>query len=82
MRVLPHVERAISALGAPVVADSLGDGQNMGLGERAAQRGAPVAAGAEADQLVGVAHVGPAGIILVFEPGQVDQHLFGGWLTC
>src|SRR5919108_1381862 len=31
--VLPHVERSISALGAPVVADGLGDGQDMGLGE-------------------------------------------------
>ena len=36
--VLTHVERAVGALAPPVVADGLGDGQDMGLGERAMQR--------------------------------------------
>ena len=35
VRVLAHVERAVGALAAPVVADGLGDGQDVGLGERA-----------------------------------------------
>ena len=33
---LAHIERAIGVLGAPVVADGLGDGKNMGFGERPA----------------------------------------------
>ena len=33
VRVLAHVERAVRALAAPVVADRLGDGQDVGLGE-------------------------------------------------
>ena len=45
------------------------------------QRRAAVSAGAEADQLVGVAHVGPTLEILAFEPGQVNQHLFRGRLA-
>ena len=36
MRIPPHEQRAIDALRAPEVADRLRDGQNMGLGERAA----------------------------------------------
>ena len=35
VRVLAHVERAVDALAAAVVADGLGDGQDVGLGERA-----------------------------------------------
>ena len=38
VRVPPHEQRAIDALHAPEVADGLGNGQNMGFGERAAQR--------------------------------------------
>ena len=76
VRVLAHVERAVGALAAPVVADGLGDGQDVGFGERAAQRRAAVPAGAEADQLGGVSHIGPARVILPFEPGQIHQHVF------
>ena len=35
VRVLAHVERAVDALAAAVVADGLGDGEDVGLGERA-----------------------------------------------
>ena len=35
VRVLAHVERAVDALAAAVVADRLGDGQDVRLGERA-----------------------------------------------
>ncbi len=37
-----------------------------------------MAAGAEADQLVGVAQVGSALEILAFEPGQINQDPFRG----
>ena len=47
MRVLAHVERAVGALSAAVIADRLGDGQNVGFRECAAQRRPPVAARAE-----------------------------------
>ena len=76
VRVLAHVERAVRALATPVVADGLGDGQDVGLGERAVQRRATMAAGAEADQLVRVTQVGATLEILPFKPGQVNQHLF------
>src|SRR5581483_1948560 len=54
VRVLAEVQRAVGAPAAAVVADGLGDGQDVGLGEGAVQRRAAVAAGAEADPLVGV----------------------------
>ncbi len=38
VRIPPHEQRAIGALQAPEVADGLGNGQNMGFGERPAQR--------------------------------------------
>ena len=82
VRVLSHVERAVDPLGAAVVADGLGDGQDMGLGERAAKRGAPVPAGAEADQLVRVAQVGLAVVVLPFQPAHVHQHLLRSRLAC
>src|SRR5215813_254701 len=80
--VLSHVERAVGALAAPVVADSLRDGQDMRLSERTVQWRATVPAGAKTHQLVRVSHVRPALVILPFELGQIDQHLFGGWLAC
>ena len=76
VRVLAHVERAVRALAAPVVADGLGDSQDVSLRERAVQRRAPVSAGAKTDQLVGVTQIGQTLEILSFEPGQVNQHLF------
>jgi hypothetical protein len=41
----------------------------------AVKRRTPVSIGAEADRLIGVAHVRPALIILSFESRQIDQHL-------
>ncbi len=35
MSVLTHEERTVRTLAAPVVADRLGDGQDVGLGESA-----------------------------------------------
>ena len=41
VRVLAHVERAIRALAAPIVADRLGDGQDVRLGECAVVAASP-----------------------------------------
>ena len=60
-------------MGAPVIADRLRDGENVRFGERAIERRAPMAAGAEADHLVRVDHIGPALEIFAFKPGDVDQ---------
>ena len=81
MGVLAHIERAIGALGAPVVADGLGDGENVGFGERPAQRRAAMPAGAKADQLAGIVEIRLALVIFAFEPGRIDQHLLGGRLA-
>ena len=56
--VLSHVERAVDPLAAPVVADGLGDRGDVGLGERAGEWRAPVAAGAEDHALVRVRQSG------------------------
>ena len=77
VRIPPHEQRAIGALQAPEVADGLGDGQNMGFVERAAQRRAAMPAGPEAHSLFGVVEIGPAFEIFAFEAGQIDQHLRG-----
>ena len=76
VRILAHVERAIRAVSAPVVANGLRDGQNVRFGEGAAKRRASVSAGSEADHLVGIAQIRPALKILALKPGEVDQHLF------
>src|SRR5271165_1765707 len=82
MSVLAHIERAVDPLTAPVVANSLRNGQDMSLGERAAQRRAAVSAGSETDQLVGISNVGSPRVILSFEQGKIHQHIPGGRLTC
>jgi len=76
MGVLAHIERAIGSLGLPVVADRLGDRENVSLGERSVQWRAAMPAGAKTDPLLGVIDIGPALKILAFKARQVDQHLF------
>ena len=76
--VLPHVERAVDPLAAPVIADGLGDRGDMGLGERAGEWRTPVSAGAEDHALIRVPHVGLPRVVLPLEPGQVHQHLARG----
>ncbi len=73
--VLAHVQRPVDAAAAPVLADRLGGGQDVRLGEGAAQRGAAVPAGAEGDELVRVAGVGAARVVLALERADVHQHL-------
>src|SRR5262249_19872609 len=57
--VLADVERTISGLVAPIIANRLGDSENVRLGERTVQRRTPVPAGAEAHQLGTVSHLRP-----------------------
>ena len=81
MRVFPQGQRAIGALAAPVVVDSLGDGQDVGFGKRAVQGRTAVSAGPEADSLGGVCHIGLARIILPFKSGQVHQDVLWSWFA-
>ena len=75
MRVFAHVKRAIGCLRAPIIANGLGDREDVRLGERAVEGRSPVPAGAEADSLRGMIKIRPAFEILLFEAGQIDQHL-------
>ena len=47
---------------------------DVGLGERAVERRAAMAARAEADQLRRIVQIGLPLVVLPLEPGQVDQH--------
>ena len=75
MRVLSHEQHAIRAMRPPEIADRLGYGKNMRLGERAVARRAAMAARAEADPRCRVVGIRPGLEILPLEPGRVDQHL-------
>ena len=60
---------------SPVVADRLGDGKNVGFGERPAERRAAMPAGSKADELLRIVEIGPTLEIFALEPGRIDQHL-------
>jgi len=75
VRVLAHVERTIGPADFSVVADGLGDCEDVGFGERTAKWRAAMSAGAEADQLARVIGIRPVLVVFAFEPDQVDQHL-------
>ena len=81
VRVLAHEERPVRALAPTVVADGLGDGQDVGFVEGAVQRGAAVPAGAEADPMARVPGVGLAVVVLLLQLGRVHQHVLGGGLA-
>ena len=73
MCVLAHEERTAGAVRLPVVADRLGDGEDVGFGERPMQRRAAMATGAEPDQLVRIREIGPATEIFAFKLREIDQ---------
>ena len=81
VRVLSHVERAVDALTAAVVADGLRDRADVGLGEGAVERRAAMAARTEADELRRIVRLGPALVVRPLEPGQVDQNRQRGRLA-
>src|SRR6187401_3098156 len=76
--VFAHVERAVSAVGTPVVADGLSNRHDVRFGERAAERRAPVPAGPEADHLVDVVEIWLALEVLALQTRHIDQHLRWG----
>jgi hypothetical protein len=79
--VLTHIDRAVDTLGAAIVADGLGDRRDVSRGERAAERRAPMPAGAEADELARITQVGLPFVVLPLELGQIDQQGLGGRLA-
>ena len=81
VRVLAHVERTGDGLLMPVVADRLGDRQDVRLVERAAQGCSAVPAGPEADLLGGIVRIRPALEIVPFQQGEIDQYLLRGRLA-
>ncbi len=68
VRIFAHLKRAVDVLAAAVIANGLGDGENVGFVEGAGQRRAAMPARAEADQLIWVGHIRPPFVILAFEP--------------
>ena len=80
VRVLAHEERAVDALLAAVLADGLGDGEDVGLGEGAVDGAAAMAAGAEGDALRRIVRVRRVAIG-VEQRGHVHQHGGGGRLA-
>jgi hypothetical protein len=73
VRVGAEEQRAGDPGARPVLADRLGDDQDVRLVERAVLGRAPVAAGSEADQLARVAGVGAAVVIGGDETIDVDE---------
>jgi hypothetical protein len=63
----------VDAVRAAVVADGLRDGQDVRLGERAVERGAAVAAGAEADELLRIGEVGLPLVVIVLQTAEINQ---------
>src|SRR5436190_11192847 len=79
--VLTHIQRAVGALTLPIVANGLGDRQNVRLGKRTAQRRAAMPTGTEADRLGWICRVGAALVILALKLRQIDEHFLGSWLA-
>ena len=76
--VLAHVQRAIDPALTSVVANRLGNRQDVGFRESTAKRRAPVPAGAEGDELILVAQIGSSLVIFLLELRYVDQHFRWG----
>ena len=77
MGVLGHEHRPRRPVGSSIVADCLGDGENVRLGESAVEGRAAMAARAEADQLVRVRQVGFPLVIVAFELADINQQFSG-----
>ena len=77
MGILADEDRPIGLLSLAVLADGLGDRQDMGFGECGVERRATMAAGPEADKLAGAGHVRLAFIILPFKVGDIDEQFLG-----
>src|SRR3954471_23682190 len=82
MCVLADIERAIDALRAPVVANRLRDGEDMGGREAAVERRTSMSAGAELHELRRIADIGLALVELTFELRDVDEQVSRRRLPC
>src|SRR5208282_1880130 len=77
VRVLAHEEWSIDTQRPPVVADRLGDRQDVRFRERAIQRAAAVATGAKNDELLRIAEVRPALVVAPLQLRKIHQQLLG-----
>ena len=82
VRVLADEERPVDAFAVAVLADRLRDGEDVRLGERAVERRAAVAAGAEADELLRIVEVRLALVVIALQLGHIDQHGGGRRPAC
>ena len=76
--VFADEQRSGDILGPAIFADGLGGGENVGLGERAVEGRAAMAAGAEADQLVGIRHIRLEFVVIPFQFADIHQQVGGG----
>jgi hypothetical protein len=75
--VAPDVQGAVDATSRAVVADRLGDGQDVRLVEPAAQRRAAVPARAEAHALRAIGELGLARVVLASKRADIDEKVGG-----
>ena len=75
MGIDAHEERARDALGAAIVANRLGRGEDVGFVEALAERGASVTGGPEAHTLRRLGRVGTFVEVSPEKRVDVDQHL-------
>ena len=82
MGVLSHQERSADSVRPPVVADGLGDRQDVRFIEGPVERRSSMSARAEAYQLAWIIEVGTPRVVLVFELRDIYQHIPRCWLSC
>ncbi len=75
VRVFPQIEWAVGSLLSPVVADRLGNSQDVRFGKCCMQGRTPVSTGAKADQLTGIMQVGTTREVLFLQASHVHQQL-------
>src|SRR5260370_39273659 len=80
--VFGHEQRVSDSLVAPVFADCLRDGEDVGFCERRVRAAAAMPAGAEADELVRVGQIGLGFVERGFGPAAVDQEVSWCGFAC
>ena len=81
MGILAEKQRTVDALRGAIVADRLGDGEDVVAVETAVQRAAAMAAGAEAHPLGGILHIRFALAVVALKRIDVDQAVCGRGLS-
>ena len=74
MRVLPHVQEARSTLRLAVIADRLGNGENVRFSESAVERRPTVSACSKRNQLVGIFEIRLAVKVFPLQSLQIHKH--------